>query len=1011
MKFLIGASRLRDSLQKWKGDWFLSTPHFFFWRPGAVEQRSMHGFYCSILHQIYTGYSELMGKTLPLQSYYPHWTTAELSETLRVLLQEHSHESRLKLCFFIDGLDEIGDKVNQQEELFHFIEEIAKLSHVKICISSRPEQNITDIFAKYSFLRLQDLTEADIDSYVNDKLNARFQGKQITENQLSIIIGDIKEKADGVFLWVCLVVQDLLRGLTARDTFEELQSRLRDTPADIESLFAMFMNKIDRVHRKTAARFLKCTSLVHGRPQFETSGNFWMKAFMPILIMAVLGQPEGNFSIGDFHLNRASEFNSSSWLVLLQAMSIRLREHTAGILEVSCQYPKGILRNTTCNFCSLSLDSESNLHASSIAVFDLGRFHHARFVHRCAFDFFQESPLARQFLQEDDMLDEDLIVKVTDAFVDIFEVLFQYRKLYEYVRRSQYERNKPLVYHHLDFSMTLGAIEKCLESCLSILSRSVLEDIASETLNTLLDYLDERISAALQDYIDSVPGDQPSPFDGSYVQGEQWDPGPSTNLFSIKLSNKAEYLFTNYALRFGFSPWLLQRLDKQDQDIFEVVYDSLVRDSLNWSNLYRYKCTLHLFSKLLNLGLPPNKNIEGMFHTPWKGFFEEFLPKSLQSSTKKPIGDIISTIKVFLKHGANVNETHVSHLCIGRAQTRHSFDLTTRRYSINRYFEIECTVLVVLDDLLGIYPAWPELRQQLVSRGAYEHVTMILIDDAVMPPLNVRFDGPEALRIFKKTIRANSSWNSRKGRAQQGHGGLWRTNHGVKAGEAPPKPLVRRRNSISEPLYWGRDRPAGWDHLKIPRQLVRLERERYLKRTGSRDQTQLVDSCLQMLPEERSRNLRRIASLRRMFDTKDDRPQVPSVTFCRPAIQPLGPKRDPISTPKGMVKVEENLGEAMDPKAIAGSTEPLQKYCLELGKLLDKAHEPTIEYNPNRYHTSMPSEDLEMFQDRRNSVGCMESENTQVSFKPYVERKSQSFAFTGSLENYTRTVYKGFDLN
>jgi hypothetical protein len=55
----------------------------------------------------------------------------------------------------------------------------------------------------------------------------------------------VSRKACGVFLWVILVVQSLLEGLTDGERLSDLQRRLDSLPADLETLFWRILNSVD----------------------------------------------------------------------------------------------------------------------------------------------------------------------------------------------------------------------------------------------------------------------------------------------------------------------------------------------------------------------------------------------------------------------------------------------------------------------------------------------------------------------------------------------------------------------------------------------------------------------------------------------------------------------------------------------------------------------------------------------------------------------------------------------
>lgn len=55
-------------------------------------------------------------------------------------------------------------------------------------------------------------------------------------------------KADGVFLWIVLVVRDRLEGLRNEDGVGGLQRRLKQIPSDLEQYFAYTMGTLDKFY-------------------------------------------------------------------------------------------------------------------------------------------------------------------------------------------------------------------------------------------------------------------------------------------------------------------------------------------------------------------------------------------------------------------------------------------------------------------------------------------------------------------------------------------------------------------------------------------------------------------------------------------------------------------------------------------------------------------------------------------------------------------------------------------
>lgn len=69
------------------------------------------------------------------------------------------------------------------------------------------------------------------------------------------LVPQIAQKAQGVWLWVYLVVRDLLRDLKAEEEYLLLQRRLDSFPNELERYFEAIINRIDKIHREEAAEY------------------------------------------------------------------------------------------------------------------------------------------------------------------------------------------------------------------------------------------------------------------------------------------------------------------------------------------------------------------------------------------------------------------------------------------------------------------------------------------------------------------------------------------------------------------------------------------------------------------------------------------------------------------------------------------------------------------------------------------------------------------------------------
>lgn len=68
-----------------------------------------------------------------------------------------------------------------------------------------------------------------------------------------LLIADIGERAQGVFLWVYLNVRSLRDGLVNGDDLSMLQTRLHSLPTDLEEYFKHRSASVDLIHKEKQA--------------------------------------------------------------------------------------------------------------------------------------------------------------------------------------------------------------------------------------------------------------------------------------------------------------------------------------------------------------------------------------------------------------------------------------------------------------------------------------------------------------------------------------------------------------------------------------------------------------------------------------------------------------------------------------------------------------------------------------------------------------------------------------
>jgi hypothetical protein len=281
MKYLYQDPRFMELLNLWAGEDRLIVADFYFWNPGAEIQKSQEGLFRSLLWQVLNQDGSL-ASTLFAEQYLLHaeWDEFPTFHQLRRAfgrLTSHSLTST-KIAIVIDGLDEFDARRITMTELGEMLINATKDGNIKALVSSRPLTEFVDCFAGQPQLQLQQLTHDDITTYVYDHLSEHPQMVSLKASyhaETKALVEEIVSSASGVFLWIKLVVESLLQGLQSGDMVEDLLSRLRSLPQDLEELFAHMLNDVPTLYKSQAAcifQILRCNDEGHQQPYWSTRG-------------------------------------------------------------------------------------------------------------------------------------------------------------------------------------------------------------------------------------------------------------------------------------------------------------------------------------------------------------------------------------------------------------------------------------------------------------------------------------------------------------------------------------------------------------------------------------------------------------------------------------------------------------------------------------------------------------------------------------------------------------------
>ncbi|KAK8061162.1 hypothetical protein PG997_015383 [Apiospora hydei] len=390
-----GETRLREWLESgnvplrqqrhvelsWKMGWKkkLIMAKFYFWIAGSALQKSQEGLLRSLLFEILRECPELMPVVRSAISALPDRDQPDALQHIQNLLILYqrivTQEIPLKFCFFVDGLDEFQEQGRDHSDLIKILKQLELSSDVKMCVSSRPWTVFVDTFGsspKWT-LKLEDLTRDDIRRYVSDKINEHPQFNTLTRmnTEYRQVVDAVVHRAQGVFLWVYLVVRKLLEGLTYHDSVSTLYQRLQEFPLDLESFFQHLIDSIEPIYRRYMVRYFKIATISHE----------------PLLAMVYS-------YLDDFDENPAfamtiaqSDLDSEQTRLRQDQLRRRLDGRSRGLLElVSCQhgglseeffaYRVDFIHRTVRDFLHQSADIQSLLqHKTGSESFLLGTCH------------------------------------------------------------------------------------------------------------------------------------------------------------------------------------------------------------------------------------------------------------------------------------------------------------------------------------------------------------------------------------------------------------------------------------------------------------------------------------------------------------------------------------------------------------------------------------------------------------------------------------------------------------
>lgn len=363
MRFLSDSSKVRDQLCSNKLPW--KVVHYFFdFRAGSSPANDPIGMIRLFIRQL-AGLSKEMDEFICRQTTIQRLETSNVEDCIDVFSDLISR-SHLKICAFIDGLDEYEGSL---WELCNTLEILRHRTGLKMCVASRPEPQVLKACKDWPSLVMQDHNDESMLSYVQRRIDREATDEpELGQLFTKSLCSDLVCKAEGVILWVKLALEELLRACGHQTTTDDLAKILASLEPDLGNIYDRILDRIPHRFKHDAALalwllseaaprlqnidiiLLQAVEFLQRRNGFDTflGGNFETQnmknrliAFLPNLVDVSDIEKESrgwfwNNEIRLTHLSLAVHLRGTAWLSanLQPAVKVKYRGDVWSLLIV-----------------------------------------------------------------------------------------------------------------------------------------------------------------------------------------------------------------------------------------------------------------------------------------------------------------------------------------------------------------------------------------------------------------------------------------------------------------------------------------------------------------------------------------------------------------------------------------------------------------------------------------------------------------------------------------------------
>ena len=236
---------------------------FFFNSKGDELEHSLSGLFRSLIYQLCSkapiflqSLQEIWDAKIKtgcfMTSQAISWYEAELKTAFQKIVLQQSNS---KVLIFVDALDECDS--SRVRDLAYFWRGITKSAfalgmNLKVCLSSRHSPSVT--VSDCPEIVMEQHNSHDISTYLKQRIEV---GIGIQNAQWQLLEEKITERSDGMFLWVVLVVDDLLRSWDEGKSIEYLTRRVENTPQALDTLFSDMLSNSTHEAKEVAVKLFQ----------------------------------------------------------------------------------------------------------------------------------------------------------------------------------------------------------------------------------------------------------------------------------------------------------------------------------------------------------------------------------------------------------------------------------------------------------------------------------------------------------------------------------------------------------------------------------------------------------------------------------------------------------------------------------------------------------------------------------------------------------------------------------